>query len=102
MNRIREELRRKARRPAAAMINESLPSVEPSPLEEAMGAELSARYERALSRMRPEERDVIVGRIELDLSYEELAQALGRPTANAARSAVVRAMIRLAEEMAHE
>ena len=52
--------------------------------------------------LRPEERDLIVGRLELELSYEELAQAVGRPTANAARSAVVRAMIRLAEEMGHE
>jgi DNA-directed RNA polymerase specialized sigma24 family protein len=40
-----------------------------------------------------------VGRIEMELSYEELAEALGRPTPNAARSAVVRALLRLEEEM---
>ena len=102
INRIREEFRRKARRPMAATVDEALPSGQPSPLEQAIGAQLGERYEQALIRLRPEERDLIVGRIELDLSYEELAQALGRPTANAARSAVVRAMLRLAEEMGHE
>jgi RNA polymerase sigma-70 factor (ECF subfamily) len=71
----------------------------PSPLDEAIGAELIEDYERALARLRPEERDAIVGRIEMDLTYEELAETLGRPTSNAARSAVVRALFKLAEEM---
>ena len=35
----------------------------------------------------------------MDLTYEELAQTLDRPTPNAARSAVVRALFRLAEHM---
>jgi DNA-directed RNA polymerase specialized sigma24 family protein len=56
-------------------------------------------YEAALLRLRPEERDAIIGRVEMDLTYEELAETLGRPNANAARSAVVRAIVRLAEEM---
>lgn len=101
MNRIREEFRRKARRPEVATFDEAMPSAEPSPLETAIGAQLGERYEQALARLRPEERDLIVGRLDLELSYEELAQALGRSNANATRSAVVRAMIRLAEEMGH-
>jgi DNA-directed RNA polymerase specialized sigma24 family protein len=32
-------------------------------------------------------------------SYEELAQVLGKPTADAARKAAQRALVRLAEEM---
>lgn len=102
LNRIREEFRRKARRPEVSTFVDAMPSAAPSPLEAAIGAELGARYEQALARLRSEERDLVVGRLELDLSYEELAQALGRPTANAARSAVVRAMLRLADEMGHE
>jgi DNA-directed RNA polymerase specialized sigma24 family protein len=35
----------------------------------------------------------------MGLSYEELAEALGKPTADAARKAAERALIRLAEEM---
>ena len=37
--------------------------------------------------------------MELGLSYEELAEALGKPTADAARKAAERALVRLAEEM---
>jgi DNA-directed RNA polymerase specialized sigma24 family protein len=34
-------------------------------------------------------------------TYEEIAQALGKPNANAARSLVVRALYKLYEEMRH-
>ena len=44
-------------------------------------------------------REAIVARIELQYGYEELALALGKPTANAARVALKRAVARLLEEM---
>ena len=99
MNRIRDEFRKTRRRPSATALDSGAPADDPSPLEHAIGAELAEEYEQALARLRPEEREAIVGRIEMDLSYEELAETLGRPTPNAARSAVVRAIVRLAEEM---
>jgi RNA polymerase sigma-70 factor (ECF subfamily) len=71
----------------------------PSPLEEAIGQQALDKYERALERLRPGEREAIIARAELGLSYEELAVALGKPTADAARKAAQRALIRLAEEM---
>jgi DNA-directed RNA polymerase specialized sigma24 family protein len=37
----------------------------------------------------------------LGYSYEELADALGKPTADAARKAARRALVRLAEELQH-
>jgi DNA-directed RNA polymerase specialized sigma24 family protein len=46
-----------------------------------------------------EEREAVVGRIELGLSYDELALALDKPTADAARKAAQRALVRLAGEM---
>ena len=99
MNRIRDEFRRRRRREPARVLDSGTPGDGPSPLEDAIGAELADEYDAALARLRPEERDAVVGRIELDLTYEELAEALGRPNANAARSAVVRALARLAVEM---
>ena len=63
------------------------------------GREALDRYEAALARLRPEDREAIVGRVEMDCSYEELAAALGKPTADAARKAARRALLRLAEEM---
>jgi RNA polymerase sigma-70 factor (ECF subfamily) len=68
-------------------------------LEAAIGAEAVEHYEAALQRLRGEERELIVARIELGLTYSELAGALGKPSADAARMAVGRALVRLAEEM---
>ncbi len=70
-----------------------------SPLEQAIGSEAIERYERALGRLRPEEQEALVGRIEMGYDYAELAQALGKPTADAARKAAERALVRLVEEM---
>lgn len=70
-----------------------------SPLDEAVGARNVACYDAALARLGEAERHAIIGRLELQYSYEQLADALGTPTADAARSAVIRALGRLALEM---
>ena len=99
VNRLRDELRRKGRRPESADLDSvQLESAE-SPLEEAIGREAVELYEQALQRLKPEEREAIIARVEMDYSYEELAQVLGRPTPDAARKAAQRALVRLAEEM---
>ena len=45
------------------------------------------------------EREAIIGRLELHYSFQDLADALGRPSADAARKFVQRAVVRLAELM---
>ena len=99
LNRIRNEIRRHSRRPAADEIDPDLTSLDPSPLELAVGREVVAQYEAGLARLRPEDREAIIGRVEMGLSNEELAEALGKPSPNAARMAVERALVRLATEM---
>jgi RNA polymerase sigma-70 factor (ECF subfamily) len=99
LNRIRDELRRAGRRPAADTLDEEHVDPGPSPLEEAIGREATERYEAALAALRPEEREVIIGRIELGYTYDELAEALGKPSGDAARKAAERALVRLVEEM---
>jgi len=101
MNRIRDEIRRVARRPAHGEL-EGHEVVDParSPLEEVVGMEEIERYESALERLRPEEREMIILRVELGYTYEEVARLLEKPTAGAAHKATKRALIRLAEEMA--
>jgi len=99
LNRIREELRRKGRRPDATGLS-ALEADGQSPLEQAIGNEAIERYERALSSLRPDEQDAIIGRIEFGYTYEELARELGKPTPDAARKAAQRALVRLIEEMA--
>jgi RNA polymerase sigma-70 factor (ECF subfamily) len=102
MNRIRDHVRRVGRRPVASTIETDHPAADASPLESAIGVEAVERYERALARLRPDDQAAIIGRIELDCSNEELAVALNRPSANAARMAVERALVRLANEMRRE
>jgi RNA polymerase sigma-70 factor (ECF subfamily) len=99
MNRIRDELRRADRRPAREPLEESRPDQGVSPLEAAIGAEAVDRYEAALAKLTDAERELIVARVELGLTYGEVAAALNRPSTDAARMAVGRALVRLAEEM---
>jgi RNA polymerase sigma-70 factor (ECF subfamily) len=99
MNRIRNELRRARRHPQPVVLDEDRPDGGASPLEAAIGAEGVERYEVALEQLREDDRDLIVARLELGLTYAEMADALQKPSADAARMAVGRALVRLAEEM---
>jgi RNA polymerase sigma-70 factor (ECF subfamily) len=99
MNRIRNELRRAGRHPRPAALDDDEPDDRLSPLEAAIGAETVERYEAALQRLREDERELIVARLELGLTYAEMADALEKVSADAARMAVGRALVRLAEEM---
>jgi RNA polymerase sigma-70 factor (ECF subfamily) len=100
-NRIKEELRRAARKPSRTALRENGAASDASPLEEVIGKEALERYESALTRLRDAEREAIVARIELGLSYAEVAEAIGKPTPDAARMAVSRALVHLAKEMGH-
>lgn len=102
LNRIRNELKRAGRRPATTELDPELGDSNWSPLEAAIGAQAIERYDAALARLSQDDRELVVARVELDLSYADVAEATGRPTANAARMAVSRALIRLAENMKHE
>lgn len=99
LNRVRDEARKIARRPEQRELVDEHESNVRSPLERVIGQQGVERYERALSTLRPQEREAIIARLEWQQSYEEVAQVLGKPTANAARVAVTRAVARLIEEM---
>ncbi len=99
LNQIRDQARRVRRAPDWAELPEDLAGPESSPLEQAIGREALERYEKALERLTPEQREVVVLRLELGFTYEQIATAVGSPTANAARMQVTRAVARLAELM---
>ena len=101
INRIRDEVRKAARRPTATECTDERQGPGPSPLEATIGEETVERYERALSRLSAGEREAIHVRVELGMSYAEAAEALGKPTEDAARMSVSRALLCLAREMAH-
>jgi len=101
MNRIYDEQRRVRRRPVQAELADNVVAGDASPLEETIGQEALGRYEAALAELRDVEREAIIARIELGQTYDEIALALGKPTRDAARAAVQRALVRLAAKMNH-
>jgi RNA polymerase sigma-70 factor (ECF subfamily) len=98
-NRVRDEIRRVRRRPPGDAAVDALEDRSPSPLEALIGRDAVARYERALSRLPELEREAVIARVELRLSYAEIAAALDKPSPDAARMMVSRALLRLAKEM---
>jgi RNA polymerase sigma-70 factor (ECF subfamily) len=100
LNRIRDEIRR-AKNKILEPIESAHPDPHPSPLEDAIGTELLDAYETALNRLKPDDRDLIVARVEMGMTWSELAEAFDKNTDAAARMAVSRALVRLAREMPH-
>ncbi len=98
-NRIRDEIRKKSRSPERDSLDPQTPDAGPSPLEESVGLQNLERYEAALARLDEDDREMIVLRVEMGLSYEELAAAVRKPSPNAARMSVMRAVVRLGEEL---
>jgi RNA polymerase sigma factor (sigma-70 family) len=99
MNRIRDQFRKLARSPSSTGLPPELPDEGTTPFEAVVGAELLDAYDAALDRLDASDREAIIARIELGLTYAELAEVTGKPTPDAARMAVARALVRLAEEM---
>jgi RNA polymerase sigma-70 factor (ECF subfamily) len=95
LNQLRDELRRV--RPGREEASEALPDRAPSLVEEAIGRQALERYEGALLSLDERQREAVILRLEFDYSHEEVAAAVGCPSANAARMLVSRALVRLAE-----
>jgi len=97
MNRVRNEIRGKGRKPVVEDLDDGVVDDQTSPLEAAIRQEQLDRYDAAMAQLSEHERDLIVARLELGLTYEEIADAVNKPSWNAARMATARALVRLAE-----
>jgi RNA polymerase sigma-70 factor (ECF subfamily) len=95
LNQLRDELRRA--RPGRVGVNEELPDRAPSPVEEVIGRQVVERYEEALQTLEERQREAVILRLEFGYSHDEVAEAVGCPSGNAARMLVSRALLRLAE-----
>jgi RNA polymerase sigma factor (sigma-70 family) len=94
LNAVREEIRRTARRPQTIGLDDSVPQVE-----QMVGSPIVESYEAALARLGERDREAVILRVEFGYTHEEIAEALGSTSANAARMTVTRALVRLADEM---
>jgi RNA polymerase sigma factor (sigma-70 family) len=98
-NVIIDHVRARRRQPPLVPLDDRQPDPGQSPLERVLDGEQIALYEAALARLRPRDAALVTLRIEGQLGYHQIAVELGLPTANAARVAASRAVLRLAQEM---
>jgi RNA polymerase sigma-70 factor (ECF subfamily) len=96
LNAIRKEIRRSAGR-RHEEVDPDLPDKEDSPLERVIGRDMVERYEAALAELPEEQQEAVIMRIEMGFTCPQIAEALGKPTSNAARMVVSRALLRLAK-----
>lgn len=97
-NRISDELRRIDRRPTAE-IDDDFASDGLSPYDLALSGERALRYKQALASLDESDRILIVARFEMDYTYEQLALIGDRASPEAARKALRRAVLKLADRM---
>jgi RNA polymerase sigma factor (sigma-70 family) len=99
LNRIRDELRTVQAHPNPEPIDSQHRTQGPSVIEDLIEAEDRARYRRALATLNDTDRELVVSRLDLTYNYEQIALMTKRATPNAARVAVRRALVKLAEAM---
>ena len=99
LNLIRDEARRAGRAPESVPLDGVDVIYQTSPADRLFGQSALRTYREAMKALTPAQRDCIVARIHRGLSYEEIAKRLRRPSADAARVAVGRALECLAEAM---
>lgn len=99
VNRIADEIRRVNRRPVTGPLPEDLADAGRTPLELASGHETVEAYEAALETLPEDQRHAVILRVDFGCSHREVADILGRPSANAARMLVARGLVSLAERM---
>ena len=98
LNRIRDLIRGSRRQPLDITTVEEPADWDPSPLERAILRERVDDFLAALAKLRPTDRQVVVWRLELGFTPQEIANRLGK-SEGAAAMTVSRAMARLAKEL---
>jgi RNA polymerase sigma-70 factor, ECF subfamily len=101
-NRIIDLHKRNQRRPGLAEVPQDVAAHTASPEDVVVRADASDHYRRALALLKKRDREAIVLRVERGLSYEEVATKLGQRNSGAARMAVSRAIVKLADIMAKQ
>jgi len=99
INRIRDEIRRVGRRPEAVELTSEPAGDDTSPLEAVIRDEAYQRYRDALGKLRSRDREMVVARVEVQWSIQEIAHRFGMASLDAARVAVSRSLKRLTAQL---
>ncbi len=99
LNAIRGEIRRSTRRRTDTGLSDSVPDLGASVVDWVAGRQTMERYELALTELGEDQRVAVILRLEFDYTYAQVAEALGRPSEDAARMYVTRAIAQLAAIM---
>lgn len=99
LNRIRDEIRRAARRPDETGPEVDVPAASPSALEEMIGKEALEQYEAALRALPEVQQEAVMLRLEMGMSYAQIAEAVGSDSPNAVRMSIFRGLSRMAKIM---
>lgn len=98
LNALRDEVRRAGHGSMDPMLDEPA-SPDASLLEQTIGKEAMEAYERALVSLPEVQQEAVILRIELGFSHQEIADAIGSPSPDAARMLVSRALVQLAKTL---
>src|SRR5262245_23406265 len=96
LNVVREEIRRSSRRGPHQRLEDTLASPLSSVVEQVVGMERMDRYQRGLAMLNEEQQHAVILRVEFGYTYAQIAEALGKPSPDAARMMVARAFAALA------
>ena len=99
INRIRDEVRKADRRGPVVEIDDRMAGGGGDPDQDVSAKHTMERFDHALTKLKPDEREAVVARMELELGYDEIADLLGRPSAEAARKFTSRSLLKLAQIM---
>jgi RNA polymerase sigma-70 factor (ECF subfamily) len=99
LNQVRDQIRRAQRRPVVGELPPDLTAPDRDPLDVVVSEEMLERYEAALAKLPADQQEAFIMRMEMDCGYREIAEALGRPSAESARMLVRRAVLALATMM---
>ena len=100
-NQIVDEIRRARKRQPATEPLERLNDRRPSALAELISRQDRDRLRAAVATLSPSDRALLLTRFRVARGYTDVAREHNKPTANAARAAVTRAVARLAKAMSH-
>jgi RNA polymerase sigma factor (sigma-70 family) len=99
VNRVKDQKRNATRRPRVTALDSAIRDEAPSPMDHAISEEARKRYGAALQRLQSDERQAVIARLEFGHDYQEIAWLMNKPSRDAARMFVARALIKLAHEM---